>query len=260
MAEEVKEVTQEVPEVKEDLTKRVSQVQLDKPEEKFNVTDIDRIEDPNAKAYAEKAYKSFEKGFQEKYRALADDRKAWEAKKAESDQWTADKVQTLLNDPSFVQAAQSVTVNNDDSSMLSDTEKKRIGDAERTANMVLQQNAQLLKQQQDETNKTKYANYDAQAVDILTADLIQGKVQATREDIWKVRDYNDAVKRAYQLGLEDKNVNNVEKINSMSATGKVVVGDNSVPAIEKDETNKNYFQRLALRRLQQSQESGQVRK
>ena len=256
-----KQVVQDIK--KEDLTTRVSQVKLDdKKDEAFNVNDIEKIQDPNAKAYAEKAYKSFEKGYQVKYQDLAAERKAWEAKKAESDNWTQEKVQSLLNDPKFIQSAQGVVgqQSTDDYSALSDTEKKQIQDAKTIASQALQQNAQLLRQQQDEGNKTKYANYDSNAVDIITADMIKGRVHATREHLWKVVDYDDAVKRAYELGLSDKKVVDTEKINSMSTTGQTVVGDESVPKIEDGETNKNYFLRLAARRFQQSKESGQIRK
>ena len=249
----------EIP--KEDLITRVSQV---KPEEK-GVAPLDQeVQNLATKedvvAWAKKKESEWSSGYGKKFQDLAEERKSWEAKRAEGETWTKERVQSLLNDPSFVSAAQSITPQADDGSILSDTEKKRISDAESIANQALQQNAQLLMRQQDENNKAKYANYDSGAIDIITSDMLNKRYNATREDIWKVVDYNDAVKRAYALGLRDKNETNVEKINSMSTPGKVVVGDESVPNIEEKETSKNYFLRLANRRFQQSQESGQVRK
>ena len=262
MAEEtqVKQETQ-VKEPEKDLTTRVSHVKLeDKVDEKFNVTDIEKIQDPNARAYAEKAYKSFEKGFQGKFQALATERKAWEAEKAEGAVWTKDKVQSLLNDPGFVNAAQGITGQTDDGSILSDAEKKEIKDAKNIASQALQQNAQLLKQQQDESNKTKYANYDGNAVDIITADMLKGKLHATREHLWKVVDYNDAVKRAYALGLSDKKVVDNEKINSMSTDGITAQAEEGALKKEEKESDKSWFMRNALNRFKQSKESGQTRK
>lgn len=255
------------PEKKEDLVTRVSQV---KPEEKkvdvFNVNDIDKIENPQAKEYTQKAYKSLESGYTKKFQALADERRTWEAKKAEGENWTQDKVQSLLKDPNFVTAAQGVATQQQNEeatgeySALSDTEKKRIADNEKQVGLIVQQNTQLLRQQQDESNKTKYANYDSNAVDIITADLISGKRQATREDLFKVYDYEPAVNRAYKLGLSDKNEANKEKINALSPDGVTVVSDDSVPKPEKGESNRNYFLRLAHRRLSQFIDKGQVRK
>ncbi len=263
---ENQETTQVQPENREeDLVTKVSKVEIkpqEKPDVTFNVNDINNIEDPKAKEYAEKAYKSFQGDYTRKSQALAEERKVWEAKKAEDEKWTQDKVQSLLKDQSFVQAAQSVATqqNTEEYSSLTDGEKKRIENAENIAKQMLQQNAQLLKHQQDESNKTKYANYDPKAVDILTADLISGKVQATRESIWKYHDYDSAVQRAYELGKTDKKTDNQEKYNSMSPEGNNVVGDDSIPKIEKGESDRAYLMRLGKRRLAQEAEGGQIRK
>ena len=246
----------------EDLVTKVSQVKLEpkKDDATFNVNDIDKIENPQAKEYAQKAYKSFESGYTKKFQALAEERKAWEAKKAEAETWTKDKVEALTKDPSFVTAAQSVAGQSDDYSALSDNEKKELKEAKTIAQQVAVQNAQLLKMQQDEANKTKYANYDSNAVDILTADLLKGKVQATREHLHKVLDYEDAVKRAYELGLQDKNKDNEEKITSMSAEGTVATGKEEVPAKEKNESDRSYIARLGLHNLSKLKALGQIRK
>jgi len=258
-AQETKETKPEEKEV--DLVTRVSQVKPEeKKEESFNINDIEKIEDPQAKEYAQKAYKSFEKGYQEKFRTLAEERKSWEAKRAEGDNWTSDKVQSLLKDPKFVDAAQSVLgQGNDDYSALSDADKKQVQEAKLLAKQALEQNAQLLKAQQDERLQGKYANYKPEAVDILTADLLAGKVQATREHLWKVQDYDAAVRRAYKLGLDDKKLVNQEKATSMSIEGTTQQATEGAVEKEKTETDKQWFVRNALNRLVKSKE-GQIRK
>lgn len=251
-----------------DLATRVAQTKEEPKEEptgvkkpEFNSADIDNIKDPEAKAWAQKAYKSFEKGYQEKFQELAEVRKSLEAKK-EPSTWTPERLQQEMNKPDFVQAANNVlqTQPKDDDSILSESEKQKMKNLENEVRNLKQQSLVSSKIVQDEQLKSKYANYNPEAVDILTADLIAGKVQATREHLYKVLDYDAGIRRAYELGKSDKKIDNVEKINSMSTDGKTVVGDSSVPKIEEGESNKNYFLRLASRRFQQSKESGQIRK
>jgi len=241
-------------EPKVDLVTRVSQVKVEpkpEPETIFNVNDINAIEDPKAKEYATKAYKSLQGDYTRKSQALAEERKRWEAEKAQKEHWNVDKVQSLLTDPEFIQAAQGIVgaQQAEDTSILSDTEKKRIADIENLARMAVQQNATLLKKQQDETLKSKYANYNPQAIDILTADMIQGKVQATREHLHKVLDYDDAIQRAYELGKSDRKLETEEKVNALSPEGMTVTGNESIPAPEQGESSKNYFMRLANKRM-----------
>lgn len=252
-------------EPEKDLVTRVSEVKVeDKPKETdatFNVNDIEKIEDPKAKEYAQQAYKSLQGDYTRKYQALAEERKSWEATKAESGNWTQDKVQTLLNDPKFVEAAKNVVNQQatDEDSALSEPEKKRIADNEKQIRLIVQQNTQLLKQQQDEANKAKYANYNPEAVDILTADLIANKVQATREHLHKVLDYEPAIIRAYELGKQDKKLENQEKLTSLSPEGTVAVGDNTIKP-EKDESSRSLWNRIITKRLVEKAESGQIRK
>ena len=71
--------------VKEDLISRVSKVKVDKTPEvnieepKFDINDIEKIQDPQAKEQALRAYKSFQRGFNEKYQELAQIRKELDA-------------------------------------------------------------------------------------------------------------------------------------------------------------------------------------
>lgn len=260
------------PEV--DIVTRVSQVKppetpANQPSDSFNVQDIDSIQDPAAKEYAQKAYKSFQADYTRKTQALAEEKKllvdlkkTYDAGQA-NDIWTPERVSGLLKDPTFIAAAQSVPGVNqpsDDGSMLSEAEKQKVTNAENLARQALQTQNHVLKMQQDEANTRKYANYNAGAVDDVTTSLIQNKRQATREDLWKVIDYEPAVKRAYALGLQDKEVNNQDKINSSTIDGVTTVRNDNAPEPEKGESNRAFITRLFQKNLAASQSTGQVRK
>ena len=257
-------ITKEPEKKEEDLITKVSKVEIpqEPKKEDFNVTDIDKIEDPKAREYAEKAYKSFQRGFNQKFQDLATLRKEYEAKLNEPSNWTTEKVQELLKNEDFVKAAQQVAgvEKKEDYSALSEAERETLAKVQNQMNSLVNQNAQLLKQQQDETLKSKYANYDSQAVDILTNDLLKGKVQATREHLHKVLDYDDAVRRAYMLGKQDRKLETEEKATSLSPEGVTAVSNKEIPEPEKGESSRSFFKRLALNNVKKSSEASEVRK
>ncbi len=130
------------PTKQDDLITRQSQVKLPEKQtqqqqtsETFNVNDINNIEDATAREYALKAYKSMEKGYQQKYQEVATTRKTFEAdkqrfetEKSDFSNWSPEKVQALLSNPEFVQAAQKgrgvQNTNAEEYSGLSDTYKQ----------------------------------------------------------------------------------------------------------------------------------------
>ena len=222
-------------------------------EQPFNVTDIDKIADPDAKEYANKAYKSFQSDYTRKTQELAEQRKTLDTKLAEYSNWTPQRIQTLLNDPEFVKAAQSVAGNQQqtsaDDSMMTDNEKKRMEQIDSQIKMVLQQNQQLLKTQQDTTLKEQFSNYNPQAVDTLTADLLANKVQATRKDLWKVIDYEPAIQRAYELGKQDRKLEMGEKVQATSFEGQQVTTEEDKPKPEEGEKGDAWFKRILLHNM-----------
>jgi hypothetical protein len=250
---------------KEDLITRVSKVKVESPkadvtieEPKFDINDIEKITDPVAKEQALRAYKSFQRGFNEKYQELATLRKDLETIKNQNTQWTPDRIKQELNKPDFIQASQTVLqeqnppnsgMNDTEWSSLTVNEKKQWqGMQQELASLKQQQNNQQILQnfkQQDETLKTKYANYDPQAVDVITNELLTGKRLATREDLFRSLDYENAVKRAYELGKQDGNVDKIEKTNASSydglSTGKPAT---DIPVPEKNESTNSFFGRL----------------
>jgi hypothetical protein len=253
------EVKQPEPEKKEEsLVTRVSQVskEVTPPTEedfKFDVKDIDKIEDPKAKEYAEKAYKSFQRGFNNKFQEIAEIRKELEKQKSENTPWTPERIQALLKDQSFVDAAQGVVGSTNDS-VLSETEQKRMKQLEQEQAQLKSQLWQTYKAQQDEVLKNKYANYDGGAVDVITSDLLSRKYVATREDLWKAIDYDSAINRAYKLGKQDRQSDTADKVASMSMTGDVNATSTETPIKkEENESDRAYFNRLAMRRLMEFQ-------
>jgi len=251
---EVKQEATPIVQPQEDLVSRASKFKIEPPKTEepiFNVNDIEKISDPQAKKVAQDAHKEFERTYQKKFQELALIRKDYETQLQQSKQWTPDRVQSLLADKEFVNAAQQIIgpQPQDEYSALSETEKRLLKETDNKMNLLLQQNAQLQKQQQDESIKQKYANYAPDYVDLTTKKLLTGEIQATREDIWKVIDYNNAVQRAYELGKQDRIMENKEKIDSVSVEGISAVNNQDKPQIEKGESSESFFKRLVLNNL-----------
>ena len=262
------EVTPVVEKAKEpDLITRVSQVK-DAPKEvkptaepEFDYKEIEQIQDPKAREYAEKAYKSFQRGYGTKFQELAETRKSLETERQkyqEATNWTPDKVQQLMNDQKFVQSANQVLQSQapqdwkgsqNEWSALNDKEKQEFNMMKQEINSLRLQTTLEQQRRQDETLKTKFANYNPQAVDIITNDLLQGKVNATREDLWKVYDYENAVKRAYELGKQDRKLDDVEKVNASSIDGVQMNSPNRAEAPKKDESSQGAFKRIMLENI-----------
>jgi hypothetical protein len=235
---------------KPDLITRASQVKVEPKsipvtEPDFDYKEIEAIKDPVAKEVALKAYKSFQRGFNQKFQDIASLRKDLENKSQEFSNWTPERVQQLINDPKFVDAAKNVVGTQQEQTYETETDK-RVKALEQELNQLKGQSVQQIFKQQDETIGKKYANYDPKKVDEITADMLSNKVQATREHLWKVLDYDEAVQRAYQLGLQDKQLNLNDKISSASYSpnSPTITSNGEKPEPMKGETDRAFFQRL----------------
>ena len=250
-----------VPEVKapepqvvpEDLVARVSQVKpVEKAkqeiDEKFNINDLDsqieKLPDPVLKEQVLGLKKSLLKGENQKYQEIATLRKQYEQELAKVNSWTPEKVNGLLQNQDFVKAAQSIVgTPTESTSMLSEQERTLIEQNNQKVNMLMQQNERLMQAQQDNQLKQRYANYDTNAVDQTFNDMINGRVQATREHLWKVIDYENAVKRAYDLGLQDKQTQNQERASGMTFATNNNVQQPSVVERQKGESAQQFLAR-----------------
>ena len=270
-------VTKKTPEP--DLITRVSQVKVEPEvkkddsglpveEPKFDLNDIEKIQDPVAKDQALKAYKSFQRGFNDKFQQLAELRKTYETELTNNKTWTKDRIKQIQSDPNFLKVAQEVlaeqkpidaNISDNEWSAMTTSEKQQWHAMQERIKTLETQNQQqaILQQfrQQDEQLRPKYANYDPNAVDIITSELLSNKRQATREDLWKAIDYDSAVKRAYQLGLQDANGENKVKLNSASFDGVNTQPAKEIPAPEKGDNTQQYFRKLVVNNLERAKQT-----
>lgn len=247
---------------KDDLIARASAVKLDnqtqpaqtQSSEEFDFKQIEAIKDPIAKEQAMLAYKSFQKGFNNKFQELAEQRKTLDKQLNDISNWSPEKVQSLLNNTSFVQSAQAILgttqakpsgVTDEEFSNLSETEKQELVSMRSKINQFEQQNLRLQREKEHESLKSKYSEaYDSKSVENLFQDLGTGKIQAGMEHIFKVLDYDNAVKRAYQLGMQDRNSNNMEKVNAVSSIGNGVNVSSDKPIKGDKESGGEFLGRL----------------
>jgi hypothetical protein len=210
----------------DDIIKRASQVKLEqKPKETnpFGLTNDD-WQKVQSDPVLQKYYRSMASDYERKTQQIAEIRRDYEKKLSQTDdKWTPEKVQSLLQRQDFVQAAQAVAGNQQETgSMLSESERMKIQQAEQSAKAAQAQLYQLQQQQIHSTLRNKYSNYDPEIVNNDLNQVMSGKVSNDTfiESIWRARDYESAVKRAYQLGLQDKNEQNKERAAGMTfATG-----------------------------------------
>jgi hypothetical protein len=239
-----------------DLITRVSQVKTEKDAEdaqgKFNINDLDaqieKIADPALKEQVLGLKKSLLSGENQKYQEIASLRKQYETRLAEVSNWTPERLKQEINKPDFVQAAQDVLNVGDANGQETDgampeAAKKEFSQLRQKLNVLEQSNWEAVKAQQDTSLKEKFANYDPKIIDDLTMNLMKGTVKANRGDLWKVIDYDNAVKRAYDLGLQDKQVQNQEKVNGMSFVAGVNMTQPSTIERTKGESVESFLRR-----------------
>jgi hypothetical protein len=260
----------------EDLLSRVSKFvasevpkedpKLEGISEHFDIKEIDAITDPVAKEQALQAYKSFQRGFGEKFQELSQLKKEMETLKSQplhtvSQEWTPERVQALANDPAFIAAASKVTgdVSTDDDSVMSDAEKarmtalqKEVENLKQVSNQALQQQQVALRRSQHDALHTKYANYDPKEIDTITSEMIEGKIQATPEHIYKAFKHDDNVRKAYELGKIDERNGVSAKIASTSPEGIQTTHSSPTIVPEKDESSKSFFNRIIQKRLSEA--------
>lgn len=274
----------------DDLISRATRVTLtpepkkDQPVDiEFDFKEIERIQDPTAKAWAMDAYKSMQRGvslkLQKNNEELIALRKSLEEQRKNeirNKKWTAERIQNeLLNDPEFVREAQQLANLNvgqgnpggyseEEWSNFSPQEKARINLLEQKVANIEKSTVQSMVRQQnaleDSQLTSKYANYNPQQIDIITQDMLEGRVRATREHIYKAFYHDDNVKKAYELGRQDALRDNNEKIESISNYGYT---NNSTPEdridAQKGESDQNLWNRIIAKNLVKAKQQEMVR-
>lgn len=257
-----------VPQQADDLTSRVSGVSLEQSEPKDVKFDRNQFTDqlsklpPEMQEQVRLFQQSIYKGADDKFQEAA--RLRQEAEQLRQRGWDKNSVQEVLNDPTFQSNIQQLqnerqSQQNPEGSGLSDEEWSYLSPKEKnmlfeTRKAQMEQsrvfNAYMQKQEyekQDSELKTRFKNYDNKKVDETFNGLLSGQLQATREHLWKVIDYDDAVKRAYQLGKKDHALDLNEKVQAVSpGAGLNITKSSDVPAKGDKESGIEYFKRLAL--------------
>ena len=213
----------------EPLITRVSRVSTPQPENgnapasdgiSFNVKDFEKIADPAARKLAEDAYKSMQADYTRKTQALAAERATLKSQLEASGRYTPERIAQMISDPEWIRAAQayqaqftpaapanaSGELTQEEISYLSTEQQKLYYQQKQTQSMLanLQGELSSIKTQKEDVELTgRYSNYQPLTVNKIFEDMMTGRVQATREHLWKVVDYEDAVKRAYELGKSD---------------------------------------------------------
>lgn len=227
---------------------------------------LDDIKDPESRAFVERRVKELESGVNKKFEEIAQKRKELEAKLAEANQpWTPQRIQSLLKDQNFLASVQELQGSSappewegsqEDWSSLSPREKQEFDNLRRENRSTSQQVQHLLQslenEKLDKQLKEKYPNYDSKVVDDVQKGLMNGTIQATREDLWKVANYERDVERAYRLGLKDRNGEISDKLNA----GQTLNGINTKTTTElPEEVKKGGITSILKYRLAQSKKS-----
>lgn len=259
----------------EDLLSRVSKFQKDKApvetpqpnntEGNFDIKEIEAITDPVAKDQAMRAYKSFQRGYGEKFQELSQLKKEMEAIKSQPIQvqapapvaWTRERVEELARDPQFVEAAKQVAGTPvDENSTMSEAEQVRINELnqkitklEAANNQALTQQQQALRDQHHQTLGAKYDNYVSKEIDTITYDMIEGRITTTPEHIYKAFKHDENVENAYYMGRKDERNGVSEKIQSASVEGIHTLP--STPAIvpKEGQSSKSFFNDIIAKNL-----------
>lgn len=215
---------------------------------------------PDQRQLLDGAYKSLQKGADSKFK------KASELIKQAEGTRRRPTVQELVNDPAWLaeaqvyaqqlaatQAPQGSNLTEDEWSALTPTEKEEIRSIKQQNFTLQNQMGEFMRVQEDDRIKQRYKNYDPTLVNQIVDDVMNRRVTVTREHLWRAHDYEDAIKRAYQLGVQDKQLNIHEKQNGSTNTGGFnVVNTDEIPAKQPGQSSIDYFKQLAIRRLNQS--------
>jgi len=214
---------------------------------------IDSIQDPQLKEYLTKLRKSGVSGVNTKLQEIAEIRKELQAVKQglEPKGWSQERVQKLLSDPEFLQVAQQMTSQETEDEYIPNSVKVKLAEVD---NIKAELNAwKQAKIQQDFESQhlqlsQKYGNYDKNRIDEIRKDLLEGKVQATNEHLYKAFYHDENLSKAYKLGLEDgrSGVKEKEQLSAFDG-GKQVPNQDIKP--NQGESSKQFWKRIVDNKL-----------
>lgn len=260
----------------DDLISRVTQFEIEKNKEirteddidsaLFSDTElkqkIDSIHDPALKEQFINMRKSALRGINNKFQEMALLRKELEQIKngqnvAPKAKFVANSVDELLKDPEFIAEAQKVsgkTSELDGDESLSPIARQKIAELEsKVSQMEKMTNMQSSLQARQAWNNqharlaTVYRNYNASEIDAIANDLVEGRIQATPEIIYKATKHDENVKRAYEMGRREAQGLNESKLKINSLEGTPIVANGGFVQ-EKSEDNRVFLQRIIANR------------
>jgi hypothetical protein len=122
------------------------------------------------------------------------------------------------------------------------------------SNKSLQMKQELERQVQDLSGK--YASFDKSKVIGMLTDINAGKFSATLEHIHKVVDYEDAIRRAYRMGKEDRQLDVKEKsaVSTIDVTGAVQPSNPEIKR-QEGESSAEFLKRRLMTRWQETQKT-----
>lgn len=224
--------------------------------------EFESITDPTLKAEAIRKYKDVQsyatKTNQEKI-ALE---KKFQEFQDQSKNWTPERIQReLLNNPQFLQAAQSVaSVQNPVNSGLTDEQFSALTPGEKNQMMQMNQQIGELKQQnflaalnqKDALLQAKYGDYDALKINQGIQDLARMNPLDIREQAYKALLHDEHVKAAYELGKQEASTLNQTRAQASTQPGVQLSPSDKRPIRDKRDTDMSYFVKIAEARLAES--------
>jgi hypothetical protein len=251
----------------EDLLSRVTKfVNEEKPENKsddnidekvFNDAQfrdkIEAIEDEELKGYMKALRKSGVRGVNDKMSEIAEMRKELESFKSSQarSKFSYNSIEEMLNDPIFVQEASKYTntpSESQDEEYIPESVKNDLLNVKKQLSDYKQQQAQAQILQEHNALRSKYANYNPERIDEIRKDLLEGKINANSEHLYKAFTHDENVKRAYEMGLHDGTNGVKEKFESVSIDGNTQQQSTNLRP-EKNENDKSFIKRIISKNL-----------
>jgi len=196
---------------------------------------LDDIKDPVQRKLVEDKMKNLESHYNKKYQSNAEKERSLETLRQDLERktnqpWTPQRVQEILRDQTFVQAAQTVASQmppqefsgtQEEWSNLSDSEKRSIQELKA---QVQTQSAQLQRMaisKDEEQLKQRYSDYDSGKIENFYRDVSEGRVPEVqlREFIYKALNHDHHLERTYELAKQDGQALIKEKYNGSTQLG-----------------------------------------
>jgi hypothetical protein len=100
-----------------------------------------------------------------------------------------------------------------------------------------------------ETLSTKYKNYDKSRIDEIAKGLIEGRVKATPEYLYKATYHDENVRKAYEFGRKE----GAKLLSEKKEVNTTINGVNAVKldtiAQDKEESNLSFMQKIIANKL-----------